>query len=185
MNILKPMDINDAPSESRETMTDIQNGMGFLPNLFGVMAHSPSTVKAYAKLDALFDHSSLDAIERQVVLMTASRLNDCGYCMAAHTGGAKSAGMDKDKIEALRKGERIEGDDKLEALRRFTADVVEKRGWVEDDAVKAFLDAGYEEAQVLDVILGVTMKTLSNYTNHIAGTPLDEELQPMEWKQAA
>ena len=187
MNILKPQDINDAPSEARETMTDIQNGMGFLPNLFGVLSHSPSAVKAYAKLDALFEHSSLDGIERQVVLMTASRLNDCGYCMAAHSAGAKVVDMNDNMLESLRKGERIEGDDKLEleALRRFTAEVVDKRGWVEESEVQKFLDAGYEEAQVLDVILGVTMKTLSNYTNHIANTPLDEELQPMEWKRAA
>ncbi|MDX1455163.1 MAG: carboxymuconolactone decarboxylase family protein [Gammaproteobacteria bacterium] len=185
MDILHPNTIDQSPEAARETLGKLEKSMGFLPNLFGVMSHNPAVLEAYATLDGLIAKSGLDAKERQVVLLTASRLNECGYCMAAHTGGARSAGLDNDIIDALRDGKAIDSDDKLEALRQFTAAVVDQRGWVSDDTIKAFLDAGYEQQHVLAVILGVTMKTLSNYTNHIADTPLDDELAPMEWKQAA
>ena len=83
--------------------------------------------------------------------------------------------------EAVRNGEAIE-DGKLEALRRFTQSVVERRGEPGPEEVEGFLAAGYDSAQMLDVLAGVTQKTLSNYTNHLADTPLDEALEPFAWE---
>jgi alkylhydroperoxidase family enzyme len=85
---------------------------------------------------------------------------------------AKMVGASEDLIRSVREGDEIQ-DVKLRALRRFTRRVVATSGWVSDEDVKLFIDAGYTKAQLLEVLVGVTQKTLSNYTNHIAHTPLD------------
>ncbi|MBW3567147.1 MAG: hypothetical protein KY410_04160, partial [Proteobacteria bacterium] len=94
---------------------------------------------------------------------------------------ARAAGLDEDALESLREGQHIRNDDRLEALRQFTQRVVAKRGRLEDEDIDVFLAAGFKESNVLDVMLGVAMKTLSNYTNHLAETPLDEKFQDMYW----
>jgi alkylhydroperoxidase family enzyme len=90
--------------------------------------------------------------------------------------------LDGNIIEALRTGEAI-ADSKLEALRNFTQSVVEKRGWIEEQDVEAFINAGYSKAQLLEIIVGVAQKTLSNYINHVVQTPLDEAFQPNKWEK--
>ncbi|EAZ92871.1 hypothetical protein CY0110_22282 [Crocosphaera chwakensis CCY0110] len=100
--------------------------------------------------------------------------------MAAHSGLAKAIGMSPENIKALRNGTPI-ADAKLQALRHFTQQMVKARGWVEDSEIEAFLTAGYSKQQVLEVILGIAIKVMHNYTNHIAKTPLDEQFQPNIW----
>lgn len=176
-------DIDDAPEGSRPILEGAKDEYGFLPNLLGVMATSPALLEAYTSVAEAFDKTSLTPGERQVVLLATSHENGCEYCMAAHSAIGMDAGLDEPVVEALRAGRPLP-DGKLEALRRFTKRVVETRGWPGDEAIEAFEAAGYTRQNVLDVITGVGMKTLSNYTNHIAGTPLDEVFRPMEWKKA-
>ena len=173
--------IESAPEGSRPTLTQAKKAMGFVPNLYGVLAESPAMLQAYATLGGIFDSSSsFDPTERQVVLLTASFENECGYCMAAHSVIAGMQRVPEDVVEALRKGESI-SDPKLEALSVFTRKMVRERGWVSDEGVKAFLDAGYTKAQLLEVVLGIGMKTLSNYANHISETPVDNAFQDKVW----
>lgn len=91
------------------------------------------------------------------------------------------AGAPEQAVEAVRSGDPVD-DGRLDALRRFTQEVTARRGWVGEDAVQAFLDAGYEQPQVLEVITGIALKTLSNYTNHIGQTPLDDAFQDFAWE---
>jgi len=176
--------IDSAPDKARPTLEAAHKGYGFVPNLLGVMASAPALAKAYPTLAALFDESAFDATERQVVLLTASAENGCGYCMAAHSVIAGMQKVPEDVVAALRDGQPI-ADPKLEALRRFTASVVTKRGRPSESDKQAFLDAGYAVGQMLDVALGVGLKTLSNYTNHLADTPLDTAFASAEWSHAA
>ena len=169
-----------APGDAGEHLNMAEAGFGFAPNLLRIMANAPAVSGAYLMLHQKFSGTSLTAVEQQVVLLSVSRENECDYCMAAHTGGAMAAGMDEATLGGLRSGEPI-GDPKLEALRTFTRQVVRERGSVGEQAIEAFLGADYTRANILEVVLGVTMKTLSNYTNHIAGTPLDDELSPLAW----
>lgn len=173
-----------APEGAKPTLTAAQQAYGFLPNLLGVMAEAPALLKGYATLSKIFEESSFTPAERQVVLLTTSYANECGYCMAAHSAIAGMQKVPQDVIGALRNGAPI-GDGKLEALRKFTASVVATRGWPSESDVNAFLGAGYGKAQVLEVVLGVGIKTLSNYANHIADTPLDDAFQPLAWKKIA
>ncbi len=178
---LKPLTIDSAPEQARPLLEKAKQNYGFVPNLLGVMAHAPATLEAYMTLSGLFDQTSLSPTERQVVLLAISAENQCTYCVAAHTVIAQMQKVDTDVVEAIRNGEPIP-DDKLEALRRFAVEVVTTRGWPSDEARQAFHDAGYSEAHVLEVILGVGMKTLSNYTNHAAETPLDEAFSDAAWE---
>ena len=175
--------IDSAPEASRETMRAVQQKYGFVPNLIGELAAAPAAVKAYATLSGLLEVTSLKRVEQQLVLVAASAANGCHYCVAAHSAGLKMAGLAQDQIESIRENRELR-DRKLEQLRRFTSAVVEKRGHIDSAEVHAFLSAGYREEQVFEVLVGVAMKTLSNYTNHLAGTPLDKQLEAFAWEPA-
>jgi AhpD family alkylhydroperoxidase len=144
---------------------------------------APSALASYQGLTAAFGSSSFSQTEQQVALIATSVENDCRYCVAAHTTMSKSARVPEDVLDSLRTGMPI-ADAKLEALREFTLAVVRKKGWVEATDLEAFTAAGYGQAQVLEVITGVTLKTLTNYVNHIAETPLDAPFQAQAWEPA-
>jgi len=177
-------DDNTAPEQSRQTLQQAKGKYGFIPNLMAVMAESPSLLKAYAMISQIFEETSFSNTEKLLVLLTASHENACDYCMAAHSTVAQMHKVPTPVIEALREGRPL-ADAKLEALRQFVRSVVRNRGHMIEEEIQAFLDAGYLRAQIFDVLVGVGMKTLSNYTNHIADTPLDTAFQPQEWKKAS
>ncbi len=181
MTDFKVHTIESAPEASRATLEKAQKSLGFVPNLYGVFAESPAMLEAYATLFGIFDRStSFTATERQVVLLTAIFENECDYCMAAHSTIAGMQRVPDDVVQALRRGQPIT-DVRLEALSAFARKVVRERGWVSEGDVQAFLDAGFTRAQLLEVILGIGMKILSNYANHIARTPVDEAFQANVW----
>ncbi len=159
----------------------VQKGLGFIPNMLGYMAESPALLKGYTTLNGIFEKSGLSPEERQIVLLSVSRKNSCHYCMAAHTSIAQMQKVPSEVIRALRDGTAID-DPKLEALRTFTDKLVESRGFPGEADVAAFLAAGYGKQHVLDVILGIGLKTLSNYTNHIVETEVDDAFAANAWQ---
>lgn len=172
--------IDTAPAASREGLEGARRAFGFVPNLLGVLAASPAALGAYLSVSEAFSASAFTEIERQVVLLSVSAEHECQYCMAAHSAVATSAKMPRDVLDALRSGEPIP-DARLEALRRTTRTLVTSRGRLRDDELAAFLAAGFTTAQLLDVIAGIAQKTISNYTNHIAETPLDRPFETFAW----
>lgn len=176
--------VTTAPEGSRELLAGTQKSLGFVPNLLATMAEAPSLLAGYLTLSRIFDESSLSATERQLVLLTVSFENDCAYCMAAHTAIAGMQHVPSAVIDAVRAGQPIP-DTRLEALRRLTAAIVRSHGWPSASHLEAFTAAGYTSRQVLEVVLGVGIKTMSNYTNHLAGTPLDRAFTPVAWTRVA
>lgn len=170
-----------APSDSKPVLAGVKEAYGFVPNLMAVFSESPAAVEAYAALSGIFDKSDFSATERQIVLMTNNRLNGCTYCMAAHSTISQMQGVSADVIDALRDGRSLI-DPKLEALRVFAAKVNTNRGVLTQAELNAFLAAGYTKANILEVILGTGLKVLSNYTNHVAETPVDANFQANAWK---
>jgi len=134
----------------------------------------------YLGLYASFEQSQLNPIERQLVALTTSRSHDCRYCMAAHSALAQAAHMPADVLAAIR-GDQPIADPKLQALREFTAVLVERRGWLADTDLQALFAVGYDQTTVLEVILGVACKMLSNYTNHLVDTQLDSAFAQQVW----
>ena len=174
--------MDSAPEPAKKALAAVKGRFGMIPNLLGILAESPSALQGYLTVAEAFEGSSLSAAERHVVLLTVSRENGCEYCMAAHSMGARR-GLPPDAIAALRNGSPL-ADPRLEVLRQFTQAVVRQRGRAESSA-EQFLAAGFTRAQVLEVVLGVTQKTLSNYVNHLAHTPLDAMFEPEKWEKSA
>lgn len=172
-----------APEGSRPVLDGVAQKYGFVPNLFAKLAEAPAAAETYVALSDVFSRTSLTPVEQQVVLLAVSQLNACEYCMTAHTFAAERAQMPEQTLDALRRGEPVP-DDKLEALRRFTEQVVQERGWVSEDTVEDLIAAGFTKQNVLEILIGVSMKTFSNYVNHIVQTPIDEAFAPKAWKKA-
>ncbi|WP_433479515.1 carboxymuconolactone decarboxylase family protein [Spirillospora sp. CA-142024] len=177
-------DETDAPEEARPQLEAAKKRMGFVTTLNGVMAESPELLAGYNALSELFGRSSLPRNAKHVVWITASVLNGCEYCVAAHSTLALRSRVLAEVVAALRAGRALD-DPALEAARRFTDVMVTRRGWAGDEEVEAFLAAGYTRRHVLDIVLGIGMKTLSNYTNHVAHTPLDPAWEDQEWTAPA
>lgn len=179
-NNYTPHTIESAPEASKPILQAAQKKMGFVPNLMATMAEAPVMVESYLMMMGLFDKSNLGETERQIILMTNNRLNGCTYCMAAHTAVSKRARVDDGVIEALRSGRPI-ANPKLEALRKFAAIINENRGWASEEQVAEFLAAGYTKQTVLEVIVGTSLKVLSNYTTHIVEPDLDAAFTHFAW----
>ncbi len=172
--------LDSAPADAKPILQAALKGYGFMPNLYATMAEAPTILEGYTTLSAIFSKTDLSETERQIILMTNNRLNGCKYCMAAHTTLSQMGGVPDDVITALRNDTPI-ADRKLEALRQFAVVINESRGWPTDAQIEHFLQAGYTRQTVLEVILGTALKTLSNYTNHIAETDLDPAFVANAW----
>jgi len=173
---LEVLNRQQAPEQARELLDQAESKYGFVPNILGVMANAPALLEAYMSLSQIFEKTSFSAAEKQTVLLAVSTENDCGYCKSAHTAIAKMQNVDDAVLEAIANGDKLP-DARLDALFKFTRTMVEKRGHPSDDELQAFFDAGFSEAQVQEVIVGIGMKTLSNYNNHIAETPVDDQFK--------
>ncbi|WP_417655747.1 carboxymuconolactone decarboxylase family protein [Pseudidiomarina aestuarii] len=173
-------DDSNAPEASKSLLAKSKQNFGMIPNLHAVMAASPQLLEGYQKLHELFAQSGFSNDELTVVWQTINVEHRCHYCVPAHTGIAKQMEVDDGLIDALR-NEEIVGDSKLEALRQFTLALVRGRGEVSQDQLEKFYGAGYEQKHVLMIILGVAQKVMSNYTNHIAQTPLDKPFDKFSW----
>lgn len=182
MTTLKIHDIETAPEGSKALLENSQKAYGMIPGLHGVLAASPELLKAYQELHQLFTETSFNNDELTVVWQTINVEHGCHYCVPAHTGIAKMMKVDDAIIDALRNQTPL-ADAKLEALRTLTLYITRNRGNVSQADLEAFYTAGYGEQQVLEIILGLSQKVISNYTNHIANTPVDEAFQKFAWKK--
>ena len=176
-------DLDSAPEGSKHLIENSIKGFGRLPGLHKVLAESPQAYEGYQVLGQLFQATEFDAEELTVVWQSINVENECHYCVPAHTGIAKLMKVSDEISEALR-NETALPTAKLEALRTFTVQMHRQRGNVDDAQLAAFLAAGFTHRSVLDIVLGMAQKTLSNYVNHLAETPVDEVFQPLLWTRS-
>ena len=182
MTTLKIHNMETAPEDSKHLLEKSQKAYGMIPGLHGVLAGAPGIFEAYQTLHQLFLDSSFNDEEKTVVWQTINVEHECHYCVPAHTGIAKMMKVDDAITEALRNETPLENP-KLEALRTMTLIIVRNRGHVTEEELSTFYAAGYEERQLLEIILGLSQKTISNYVNHIANTPLDRSSEKYEWSK--
>lgn len=170
-----------APEESKPLMEQSLKSMKMIPNLHKILAEAPATYEAYNTAFSLFmKNTTLSPLEQQVVFMTANFENNCHYCVPGHTWMMKASKMPDDVIEALREGTELP-DAKLQALHDYTKELLDKRGHIGDDRLQAFLDAGYTKRQALEVLTGLSAKLISNFTNAITHTKVDEPMKAYDW----
>ncbi|WP_229398793.1 carboxymuconolactone decarboxylase family protein [Micromonospora okii] len=164
-----------APAAARPTIEGVRRKFGYLPTPVALMAESPHLLKGFLTVNGIFEQSSLDPLEREVVVLTVATRNECHVCVAMHTATLTGQGVDPALVAALRTGAPLP-EARLEALRSFTLAVLDHRGAVPDADLRAFLDAGYEPRQALDVVLGVGTYTISTFANRLTDAPLDPRL---------
>ena len=170
-----------ADPSTRNSLNAVRDRIGFVPILFATLAQQPGVVESFVALDDAFSATSLSPIERQVVLLTASVENEGAYCVAGHTIFARSIGMPEQAVEAIRSGNKPD-DPRLDALQAFVAKLVQNRGHVMPADVDRLVRSGFSREQILEIIMGVTLKTFSNYVDSAMKISLDTAFEHAAWQ---
>lgn len=163
----------NAPADAKPLLADSVAAFGMLPNLHAVMAEAPTLLKGYQVLHELFQNTSFNAQELTVVWQSINVEHECHYCVPAHSGIAAAMKVDENIVDALVNKTPL-ADPKLEALRETTLEMTRERGVLSQSQQDKFFAAGYTKQQLLEIVLGLAQKVMSNYTNHLADTPVDD-----------
>jgi len=172
---LKPIDHASAQGKAKEILDVALKQVGFIPNMYANMANAPAVLSTYLHGYGLFrSESGLQPAEQEVVFLAVSQVNGCKYCTAAHSMIAeKMSGVPADVLKAIRAQTAIP-DAKLATLYATTVAMVKSHGQPSPETVKTFLEAGYKETDLMYIVLAIAVKTLSNFSNHLFATPVDE-----------
>ncbi|MGB1170365.1 MAG: carboxymuconolactone decarboxylase family protein [Flavobacteriaceae bacterium] len=165
----------EVSANNQAIFDNLQKGLGFVPNLYAYYAKNETALGDYLALQNR--KSTLKAKEREVINLVTSQINGCRYCQSAHTVLGKMNGFTEDQVIELRKGS-ASFDSKLDSLVKFTAAVVNNRGKVSEDVKEAFFAAGYTEANLIDVVIVVGDKVISNYIHNLTGFEIDFPIAP-------
>lgn len=173
-----PATIADAPAASQAMLEAVNKQFGLVPNLFRLVANSPQALEGYLALSAALGRGSLPAQTRERIALAVAEINRCAYCLSAHSYLSKNlAKLDDAEILANRRG--TSTDSKADAAVRFAAQVAQERGHVSRDALLAVKQAGYDEAQIIEIVQHVALNSWTNYINSVADTDIDfPEVQP-------
>ncbi|MEV8317261.1 carboxymuconolactone decarboxylase family protein [Streptomyces sp. NPDC059900] len=158
--------VETAPAESRAAMERTAAAFGKTPSAVARLAESPELLNGFLELSASFERTTLEPVAREVVVMTVAVRNDCHICVAMHTGKLRKLGADAGLVAALREGRAL-GDERLEAVRQFTLEVLATAGGVGDEELKQFLAAGHTERNALEVVMGIGTYTMSTLANRL------------------
>lgn len=171
-----------APVESQPLLDNSLKAFGMIPNLHAVMAEAPKVLEAYQLLHELFQNTSFDNDELTVIWQTINVEHECHYCVPAHTGIAHMMKVDGAITDALRNRTELPTR-KLQILHETTLALVRDRGRPNESVLSAFHEAGYENRQLLEIILGISQKVMSNYINHLSDTPVDKPFEDFIWSK--
>jgi AhpD family alkylhydroperoxidase len=165
-----PLTIAAAPDSSKPLLEEIRKSQGFIPNLMAVFANSPSVLEAYRAPEAVWEDGSFHPRDRQLILLAASVENHCKYCIAAHSTILKNKPWTpREVVSAIRNNRRI-SDAKIDSL----VTLVRERGHARQETIQKFIAVGYGHQQVMELLIGIALKTISNYLEHICQVPEDE-----------
>jgi uncharacterized peroxidase-related enzyme len=178
--------LSSESAQIRSVLEQAKQQVGFIPNMYARMVNSPGLLETYLFGYARFrTESGFTPAEQEVVFLTISRENGCHYCIAAHSTLADAvSGVPVGVTDAIRDGAPIP-DPRLRALSEFTRVLLTKRGRPDRHDVVPFLAAGYTERQILEIVLAISVKTLSNWANHLFDTPVDDMFARRAWSAVA
>jgi len=170
--------VEDSDNAAKDILLSIENKYGFVPNLFAYMAEAPYLIEAYLLLSDLLEKSDLSAAQQHMSLLAISHYNNCGFCQVAHRAFAKMNKAKAQTLTAIVENSEIEdASDKVlvEMVQAMTAN----RGVVSDEQIEHFLAAGFSRRNIYDLVLMISIKTLSNYANHLTAPEPNEQLLAM------
>jgi len=167
-----PATIEASPTLSQPLLEGAKRQLGVIPNLFRLLGTSPAALDGYLALGGALAKGSLDARTRERLAIVIAEQNGCGYCLAAHTYlGKNAAKLDDAELEAARDAR--SSDPKVAAALRFAKAVVRERGHVPASALAEVQDAGWSDAQIVEIVMHVALNVLTNYVNSVAETEVD------------
>ncbi len=169
--------IESAPEASKKNLEYEQKKYGMLPNLFRYMAGAPATLDAYINLSKIFNDTSFSVGEQHLIMLAVSVVNKCDYCTAAHSRASKFNGIPSSIINAVRKSKEV-SDERLAALVTISQKITVNRGNIKAEDLNDFYNQGFTPENVMELIVGISIKTISNYINHITENIINDELQP-------
>ena len=171
MTTIKLVPDAQASAETQELYGMLKQKIGSVPNVYRVYGHSSAALKANLVMDDALSHGELTGKEIEIVALTVSQFNNCEYCLAAHTTVGKMQGMSEAQTIDARKG--VYATSKEQSLIDFTKNILTKKGKISENDLTDFLQAGYSNGAVVEVIGQIAKNFFNNYTNHIAGTVVD------------
>lgn len=167
-----PPTIEASPATSRPLLEAVNKQFGVVPNLFRLVGNSPAALEGHLALFGALNKDTLSPQTRSRIALAVAEVNACDYCLSAHTYlGKNLAKLSDAEITANRLGS--SNDVKAAAAVSFAAKVVHTRGQVDDADVKAIKAAGYNDAQIIEIVLHVALNTWTNYINKVAQTEID------------
>ena len=172
--------LSTVPEDSRIALEGLQKGFGFIPNIAGVIANSPTLIKSLGCVFANVHSGSLSEAEIQILLLTNAVTNECTWTVAFHTTLALEMGVDTKDVQAIR-DRRLPNDSKSAELSNFAKALIEGRGHVSSQQIDSFLSAGFEQEQALEVIAVSAASTITNYAGTLTQPPLEGKFQQNSW----
>lgn len=172
----------EVSSNNQAIFDNLEKAVGFVPNLFATYAYSENALGNYLNLSNA--KTSLKAKEKEVVNLAVSEVNNCIYCLSAHTAISKMNGFTDDQILELRSGN-ASFDNRLDALAKLAKNITENRGTTDATVLDNFFTAGWTNENLIDTIVLVGDKTISNYINNTTEVPVDFPVaKPLETVEA-
>jgi uncharacterized peroxidase-related enzyme len=170
--ITAPAAIAEAPAAARPLLEAVRAQLGVVPNLFRTVALSPAALEGYLGMMGALSKGTLPAATRERIALAVAQINGCDYCLSAHTYlGKHVAKLDDSEMTANRNG--ASNDPKADAAVRFAARVAQNRGRISDADLAAVRLAGYDDAQIIEIVEHVALNVWTNYINLVAGTEID------------
>lgn len=166
MTRIIPVSLENAADAARPLLEGVQKKIGFLPNVFKVLAHAPAVLTSYVQNSAALGKTSLSATQKEAIFLATSQVNGCDYCLAAHTVFAGKAGLSAQDIVSARHGQ-------LNAFATLARQITESRGHLSDEQIEAARAAGITDAKIIEVVAHIASQTLTNYLNNLALTDID------------
>jgi len=182
--VLEPKTIETANALSSKVLEASKKRSGMIANMYGTMANNDALIDAYTySYESFRKNAGFTPQEQEVVFLSMNYVNNCEYCMAAHSVIAdRMSKVPKEVTDAIRNNTEIPNE-KLKALSKFSKVMIEKRGFPTEEDTENFLDAGYTKSHILGVVAGAAVKTMSNYTNHIFDIPVDKAFESRFWNK--
>lgn len=175
MSIINVPTREEVSASNQAIFDNLKKGFGRVPNLFATLAHSETALAAYMAFQG--GKSSVSGKAREVVNLVVSQVNECEYCLAAHTVVGKMSGFTDEQILELRRGH-ASFDARFDALARLTKGITQSRGHVDQRLVEAFFAAGWTKENLVDAIVIIGDKTVTNYLHSTTKVPVDFPAAP-------
>lgn len=171
MSRIHTLDPTQATGKSKELLDGVQKKLGMTPNMMRAMANSPAALGAFLQFGKTLSEGVLSAKTREQIALAVAQANSCDYCLSAHSAIGKMVGLTPEQIRDARTGSAV--DAKSNAILRFAVQLVEKRGFVSDDAIASARDAGVNDSELAEIVANTAHSLFSNYFNHVAETGID------------